>query len=92
MSYRNLTEDELQHNRFEYLKTSLVAGVVQVIVEDENLSVKDAFAKFYNSPIAEKLENKKTGLYLESPMYIYELYKEWQDKIPNISASLSKPP
>ena len=74
--YRHFTEAELRDNRFEYLKSSLVAGVVQIIVETEKLEIKDAFVKFYSSAIAEKLENKKTGLYLESPMYIYELFKE----------------
>jgi hypothetical protein len=76
MTYKHFTEKELQDNKFEYLKSSLIAGIVQIIVKKENLSIKEAFAKFYNSPIAEKLENKKTGLYLESSMYIYELYKE----------------
>jgi len=76
MTYRHFTEEELQENRFEYLKTFLVAGVVQIISEEEHLSLKESFSKFYRSPIAEKLENKKTGLYLESPAYIYELYRE----------------
>jgi len=76
MTYKHFTEEELQENRFEYLKTSLAAGVVQIIAEEEHLELKEAFAKFYSSPIAEKLENKKTGLYLEGPAYIYELYRE----------------
>jgi len=75
MSYRHLTENELQENKFEYLKSFLVAGVVQIIAEEEHLGIKESFTKFYNSSIAEKLENKKTGLYLESPAYVYELYK-----------------
>jgi hypothetical protein len=76
MTYRHFTEEELQENKFEYLKTSLIAGVVQIIAETGHLSLKEAFSEFYNSPIAEKLENKKTGLYLESPAYMYELYRE----------------
>jgi hypothetical protein len=78
MVYKHFTETELQDNKFEYLKSSLIAWVVQIIVEKENLDVKEAFAKFYNSPIAEKLENKKTGLYLESPIYVYELFNEYK--------------
>ena len=73
--YKHFTEKELQDNKFEYLKSSLAAGVIEIIVETEKLEIKEAFAKFYSSEIAEKLENKKTGLYLESPRYVYELYK-----------------
>jgi hypothetical protein len=76
MSYKHFTEEELQENKFEYLKSFLVARVVQIIAEKEHFGIKESFAKFYNSSIAEKLENRKTGLYLESPAYIYELYKE----------------
>ena len=76
MMYEYLTEKELQNNKFEYLKSSVVAGVIEIIVEIEKLDIKEAFVKFYSSKIAEKLENKKTGLYLESPMYLYQLYKE----------------
>ncbi len=74
MAYRQFTEGELQENRFEYLKSILTSKVIQIISEKEGLELKEAFAKFYNSSIAEKLENKKTGLYLESPAYLYELY------------------
>jgi len=76
MAYRQFTEEELQNNRFEYLKSILASQVIQIIAEKEGLGLKESFSKFYNSSIAEKLENKKTGLYLESPAYLYELYSE----------------
>jgi len=85
MSYKHFTEKELQENKFEYLKCFLVAGIVQIIAEEEHLSIKDSFTKFYNSPIATKLENKKTGLYLESPAYIYELYREGVCNTPHVN-------
>jgi len=74
MAYKHFTEEELQENRFEYLKSILTSKVIQIIAEKEGLGLKESFSKFYSSSIAEKLENKKTGLYLESPAYLYELY------------------
>ena len=32
--------------------------------------------KFYNSEVFEKLVDKETGLYLESPEYVYDLFKD----------------
>lgn len=32
--------------------------------------------KFYNSKVFEKLQDKETGLYLESPEYVYDLFKD----------------
>jgi len=84
MNFKDLTEEELRENKFEYLKSFVTSGVIQIIAEEENLDIKESFAKFYDSSIAKKLENKKTGLYLESPAYIYELYKECE----NIAAML----
>jgi len=79
MNFKDFTEEELQENKFEYLKSFATSGVVQIIAEEESLDIKESFAKFYDSSIAKKLENKKSGLYLESPAYIYELYKNPDD-------------
>lgn len=35
----------------------------------------DAMRQFYASEVFKKLQNYETGLYLESPAYIYELYR-----------------
>ena len=32
--------------------------------------------KFYNSEVFEKLIDEETGLYLESPDYVYDLFKD----------------
>lgn len=36
----------------------------------------EAMNKFYNSEVFEKLQDKETGLYLESSEYIYDLFKD----------------
>ena len=32
--------------------------------------------KFYNSKVFEKLQDKGTGLYMESSEYVYDLFKD----------------
>ena len=36
----------------------------------------DAMNCFYESQVFDKLQDQETGLYLESPAYVYDLYKD----------------
>ena len=40
------------------------------------MKILDAFNTVYNSNIYKKLIDTETGLYIESPLYIYEYLKE----------------
>jgi hypothetical protein len=53
--------------------TGLLAGY---LVEDRGLLIGDALNMVYNSTTYEKLVNRATALYRESPAYIYELLKQ----------------
>ena len=61
-------------------KNQLVEYAVQDIVDmisiDQNIEYDEAMNKFYNSEVFEKLLDKETGLYLESPEYVYDLFKD----------------
>ena len=50
--------------------------MVKYLQDDYHLSTVDAFDKIYNSTIYQKLLNTQTGLYLESPAYIYSYLKD----------------
>ena len=52
-----------------------VQDVVKLIVEEEHCSVTDALHAFYSSRVFRGLLDPETGLYLQSPSYLYELYK-----------------
>lgn len=43
---------------------------------DQNIEYDEAMNKFYNSEVFVKLLDKETGLYLESPEYVYDLFKD----------------
>jgi len=59
----------------EFLIEANTQDVLKFYITDTGLSITDAIRNFYDSAVFEKLQDCETGLYLESPAYIYELYK-----------------
>ena len=59
----------------EFLIEANIQDIIKYIMTDLGVSIKEAMRRFYMAEIFEKLQDTKTGLYLESPAYIYELYK-----------------
>ena len=56
-----------------------------MISTDQNIEYDETMNKFYNSEVFEKLVDKETGLYLESPEYVYDLFKTIIDAIDDIN-------
>jgi hypothetical protein len=65
MSQLNVTQQE-----FRYLKNQVTARMIQILTEEQGLSLEDAVDRVYTSPIYEKLCNSSTGLFFQSPRYI----------------------
>lgn len=63
-------------NNFEFLVEYITAKVVERIVSEKGASIEDALLQFHNSETFEILCRQETGMYIESPGYIYEIYKE----------------
>ncbi len=59
----------------EFLIEANIQDVLKYIIADFDLSITDAMRQFYVSEVFAKLQNQDTGLYLESPAYIYDLYQ-----------------
>ena len=49
--------------------------IIQYLMHDRDMEVDEAMNLFYNSTVFEKLHDEETGLYLESPLYVYDLLK-----------------
>ena len=64
------------NNNFDFLVEYITARVVEWIMRDQDLGLEEALLLFHNSETFEKLCEKKTDLYIESPAYIYELLTE----------------
>lgn len=62
------------------IRKELVEGIIQEIVkylcEDEKIEIEEAMDIVYNSIVFDKVSDFETGLYKESPSYIYELLKD----------------
>ncbi|MBS5386883.1 MAG: hypothetical protein KHY31_05830 [Clostridiales bacterium] len=54
----------------------MIQDIVDMITTDQKIEYDEAMNRFYNSEIFEKLQDKETGLYLESPEYVYDLFKD----------------
>lgn len=56
-----------------YLIEGLSSDVVRYLVERNKLTLTEAISTFHNSETFAKLEDTQTGLYIESPAYVYSL-------------------
>ena len=66
----------MRKEQIQFIIESDVEEIVSYLMEDFGMNLVDAFDKVYNSKIYTKLTDMKTGLYIQSPAYIYEYLKE----------------
>lgn len=60
----------------EQLIEYIVQDIVDMFSSDQDIEYDGAMNKFYNSKVFEKLQDKETGLYMESSEYVYDLFKD----------------
>ena len=60
------------NNEIEFIINCDVEKIVSLLQEDYGMTILDAFDTIYNSKIYKKLIDTETGLYIQSPLYIYE--------------------
>ncbi len=76
----------LTKNQFQFIVNSDVESLVHYLHEEHNIPVLEAFDIVYNSRIFEKLNNAKTGLFLQSADYIYDYLCEEHPDLSNMVA------
>lgn len=59
-----------------YLIAKTVDKVTSYIIEDKHASTEEALDIVYNSRTISLLEDATTGLYAQSPAYVYEMMQE----------------
>ena len=62
----------------EQLIEYITSDIVSFIMEEKNISMIEAMQRLYSSEIFSKLNDIETGLYVESPTYVYDIYKTEQ--------------
>ena len=58
-------------NDFNYMVECMERDLIVMLMEKRNLSMEDAFNILYNSETLEKLTDARSGLYFQSPGYVY---------------------
>ena len=61
-------------------KSILITGVIELIAKDERISLDEARDKLYSSRIIDLIDDDETGLYGESPLFVFSLFKQELDK------------
>jgi hypothetical protein len=57
--------------QFQYMVEGMTSDLIRLVMENENLTMPEAFNKVYNSKTYEHLLNPKSLLYYQSVGYIY---------------------
>jgi len=60
----------------DFLISYTVDKLSEFLIEDYGLTIPDALNMIYASGIYRKLTETETGLYYQSPSYVYELLEE----------------
>ena len=62
-------------SKHEMLIEYNIQDIIEYISIDRNIDYDEAMRLLYASQIFDKLSDPDTGLYLESPAYVYELFR-----------------
>ena len=54
----------------------MIQDLVEIITEDQKVEYDNAMSMLYNSMIYDKIMDAETGLYRESPAYVYGLLQD----------------
>jgi len=57
-------------------KTIIVSAVTEMISKEHRVSLKEATKLFYSSSVSSLLSNDETGLYGDSPVYVFSLFEK----------------
>lgn len=61
----------ITEGQFKYMVEGMTSDLIRLVMENEQLSMTEAFEKVYNSRTYESLLNPKSQLYYQSPGYVY---------------------
>ena len=61
-------------------KTLLIAKVIELIANRYSISISEARDILYDSNVIELIDDDETGLYGESPLYVFSLFEQEKRK------------
>lgn len=63
-------------SRQDQLIEFVTQDIIEMITNDQGVEYDEAMNKLYHSEVFEKLQNIETGLYMQSPAYVYDLFRD----------------
>lgn len=65
----------------QYMNECMMRDLAMMLIKKYNVSLSEALDILYNSETFEKLQDERTGLYFQSPVYVFDfLQKELSRK------------
>ncbi len=65
---------------FQNMKEEIVKDMISRLMDEQGLTMQQAFDVVYTSRLFEKLDNPATGLYFQSSGYVYSFLQDELDK------------
>ena len=62
--------------RQDQLIEFVTQDIIEMLTIDKGIEYDESMDKFYHSEVFDKLQNIETGLYMQSPAYVYDLFKD----------------
>ena len=59
----------------DYMNECTTRDLALMLIEEYHITLPEALTILYNSETFQKLQDKKTGLYYQSPVYVYDYLK-----------------
>ena len=56
-------------------KTIIITKVTELIASEYKISLREARDKLYESDVVELIEDDETGLYGDSPLYVFSIFE-----------------
>ena len=60
----------------QFLIECLAKDLIEILMEERNYGLEEAMDVLYKSHTFEKIENEKTGLFYQSPVYVMEFLND----------------
>ena len=60
----------------QYMNECMLRDLAMMLIGEYNISLAEALDILYNSETFEKLQNTETGLYFQSPVYVFDFLQK----------------
>jgi ClpP class serine protease len=70
----------LTKEQIKMMQEEMVTAVVELLMKRRHLSLKEAIREMYSSRLFENLQDERTGLYYQSPGYLYSFLETNSDR------------